>query len=161
MGTSFTIVGLADATGDLVKLNAAMKTEMWMAADDLSRKCQDIYEELAPKRTGAFAASMRGTSTKTNEGFLVQVGTNMAQLEMWLREGTGLYGPLRHRIYPVRAQAMGPVYDWPSVGSGPLWFASIAGMHSNPWEIKAAARSLAAVDVESTMLASGLDLALK
>lgn len=145
------IVGLRDLRGRFASLRDAVLLEIQtQEADALAKTMEEIYRRYAPRSRGHtatgrhFFEGLRGEAMATPVGFQVSVSTDNAQLRGWLKTGTGIYGPTGRRIYPRRAKAMGPVFNWlhPAGGTGPFWFRSIAGMHANPWEDQAQAEAL-------------------
>ncbi len=97
----------------------------------------DLYKREAPEGEGPgphFNESFYLNVLEEGLGFSVAIETSQTDKRGWLKHGTGIYGPLGHRIYPREAAAL--AFTW----QGEQWvLASIAGMKPNPWEVRAEA----------------------
>lgn len=86
----------------------------------------------APADTGRLRASINYNLRRTAAGLKVDIGTRVAY-GRWVHAGTGIYGPRRRRITPVRARAL--VFR---PKGGPLVFArSVAGMRPRRYLVEA------------------------
>lgn len=103
---------------------------------------EDVYRRRAPRGQKAstdtgvhFYQTISGHAVTTEVGFEITVDTSNPQLRKWLAEGTGIYAG-HDRITPNRpGGVLGPIRSWVGGGgSGPFFFASIAGMPAQPWE---------------------------
>jgi hypothetical protein len=137
------IVGLRDLKGRFRSmLDGELVAIQLEEAERMARSIQEVFRTHAPRgakvskdRPGRFFESIHGQAEASGVGFTIQVETTDPDLAKWLREGTGIYGPRGARIFPIQAKAMGPVRSWaPGAGSGPYFFASIAGMPAQRWE---------------------------
>lgn len=150
------IRGLRNLRGRFAAMSERVLLEIQtVEAESLAKTVEEIYRHYAPRSRGHSASGLHFfegihgravTTLATRSGFQVNLSTDNPQLRGWLKHGTGIYGPRGQRIYPQRAKALGPIFNWIPMGTGPFWFASIAGMPPNPWEERAAveARVLAA-----------------
>lgn len=89
-----------------------------------------------PKRSGATGDSIRVEPTRLG-AYSVKVGTK-SPVARWLEEGTGIYGPLGHRIFPISHTCM----RWPmnrtlggrARANSDYWYArSTKGQVAKPW----------------------------
>ena len=149
------IVGLRDLMGRFASMSSVGLVAIQLEeAEAMAGVIEDVFRTQAPrsrgpaggrKSPGHFSEGIVAESATATGGFEISVTTDNPQLRTWLAEGTGEYGPTGQRIYPLYAQAMGPVYSWIG-GQGPLFFSSIAGMPPNPWEEEALAEVEPLVD---------------
>lgn len=118
-------------------------------ADGLTRALRKIAErarehawEAAPYRTGDLRASL---TVQELDAETVAMGTNL-EYAIFVHQGTGLYGPFRRRITPVRKKAL----YWPGARH-PV--KSVAGQRPQPFLTTALAKvlpevaTLAAADI--------------
>lgn len=145
------VKGLRDLNGRFASFKDTKLAEIQLEeARSLGRTARDVYRTYAPRSAlGSTSSGMHfrdsfgSSASLTGSGFRVEVKTSQPTLAMWLREGTGIYGPLHHLIFPRTAKALGPVFNWfpkgGGGGSGPFWFRFIRGMKPNPWELEAEA----------------------
>lgn len=152
------IQGLRDLQGRFASFKSEGLAQIQLdEAKSLARTAAEIYRAYAPKSAmGAvsggmhFRDSFSGGASLTGSGFRVEVKTSKPTLAMWLREGTGLFGPLHHLIFPKTAKALGPVFNWFPAGggggAGPFFFHHIKGMKPNPWELAAQAEAAQLAD---------------
>lgn len=75
------------------------------ATRQLGRQVQRVAQRRAPSRTGRLATSI-GVVVNSAPGFVyADIGTPL-NYGLWQHEGTGIYGPTGHRIFPRRAKAL-------------------------------------------------------
>lgn len=89
-----------------------------------------------PKRvdTGLLRASISvQLRTWANGDIAVRIGTNV-YYAYWVHEGTGVFGPKHHRIYPKRARYL---RFKPKGMAKYIYRQSVAGMKPNPFLVKA------------------------
>lgn len=142
-----TIPGLRDMRGRFASMALGGLVEIQRVnAEEAALALEALYKAAAPAgQTLKFKASIHGAARVTATGFEIVVETDEPDVEKWLREGTGIFGPYHHRIVPVSAPLL--VFFWPKVGK--LIFASsVKGMPPNPWRQRA---NLVAHPVATTM----------
>lgn len=133
------IVGLRDLLGRFASMRDAGVVAIQLEeARGLAEVVQDVYRRHAPRSAKGghkhFADGLDAAAAASEVGFAIELTTDDPELRRWLTEGTGVYAG-HGRIYPTGThKALGPIFDWPPGGSGPLWFSSIAGMEGSAWE---------------------------
>lgn len=142
------IVGLRDIMGRFASVADHEMMEIQLGeAEKLAMTIEDVYRENAPRgETGKFRAGLTARATPSGVGFELAVETDDPQLRDWLKEGTGVAGPLGRRIVPKSAKMM-RWFSWAGHGGGPFFARSTAGMKPNPWEEHALAEVEPLIDV--------------
>jgi hypothetical protein len=130
------IPGLRDMRGRFASMALEGLVEIQrIHAEEAALTLTELYKAAAPEgETRKFKGSIHGTARVTATGFEILVETDEPDVERWLREGTGIFGPRHHRIVPVSAPIL--VFFWPKVGKL-VFAASVKGMPPNPWRQRA------------------------
>ena len=84
--------------------------------------CRNMIADLAPKRTGEYAASIQSEIHKTDTGIVGTVFTPMKDLRDWLEHGTGIY----------RDDGTGRQTPWVYPGTDFMTFYWTQGMRPQP-----------------------------
>lgn len=88
--------------------------------------CREMVADMAPKRTGEYAASIQSEIHRTNTGIVGTVFTPMTDLADWLEHGTGIY----------RDDGTGRQTPWVYPGPDFMTFYWTQGMKPQPhWEL--------------------------
>jgi hypothetical protein len=83
---------------------------------DVGRYARDLVRQNAPRKTGELRSSIGVSEVReTAQGFSVKVRSDLPRAR-WLEKGTGIYGPRKRPIVPIRAKALA----WRSKGGGTL-----------------------------------------
>ncbi len=114
--------------------NAAEATAKYLGRDWLRnqmRRLVSYVQEEAPKRTGEFAKSHNFKTFERGNEFIGKIYAAQP-LAGWIVSGTGLYGPHKTPIVPVKAKALRFV-----IGSRVIFAKSVRGMKSNKYDGRA------------------------
>lgn len=102
------VQGLRETEFKLETKRALLPHEMQDAARDIGYAIEGFAKDNAPHRSGNLYRSIGSKSDFTaDDGASVTVSVGRgAYYANWVEEGTGLFGPLGHFIYPTKGKVM-------------------------------------------------------
>lgn len=98
----------------------------WMR--EQGRRLVDLVQEEAPKKSGDFARGHRFQTRVSGKETTLTVTAENKKLAGWILKGTGIYGPYRKPIVPIRAKALHFF-----IGDKEFFVKSVRGMKPNKY----------------------------
>lgn len=125
--------GLSGHRYDMAAINSILRSPGGAVARDVERRGRNVLDEArrrVPVDRGELKASLRLEMVQRRGVPVARIGSDL-YYAWWVHRGTGIYGPHRTPIVPVRAKYLR--FRWRKRGNVLVYARSVRGMRGVPY----------------------------